>query len=92
MKQKESITFIYDNLKINTNGTILGFYKKNNTPVNLIIKESYINPNTEQKVSIIAIGDNAFYNEKISSLVLPDSIITIGDNAFGFDLEKENVA
>lgn len=90
MKQKESTIFIYDNLKINTNGTILGFAVKNDFPVQLIIKESYINPNTKEKVLITAIGDNAFYNERLTLLNIPDSITIIGDNAFGSSAFKEN--
>ncbi|MDD2962026.1 MAG: leucine-rich repeat domain-containing protein [Muribaculaceae bacterium] len=47
--------------------------------------------NEGKTYQVVSIGDNAFYNSKITTIHIPDNITNIGDHAFYFSTELQNV-
>ena len=75
-----TVDYNSDNLKINASGTILGFVDPAlNESGSLVIKENY------NGIIIKKIGASAFYDKRITSLILPDSLTSIGTSSFSYN-------
>ena len=85
--------FYYDILSDEEKTVELVGYKENSIPSDITIPQFVVSESTGEEYEVVAIGDEAFYESKIESVIFPESIYSIGKRAFknAYNLKSINL-